>query len=637
MLTINNLSFYFGGRAIFEDANLQIKPKDKIGLIGLNGKGKSTLLKIIVGEYQPDAGNVSKSGDCTIGFLNQDLLSYQTDDSILNVAMQGFERQLELHHQIEDVLHQMEHNYSDNLVEKLGELQHEFDILDGYTIESKAEEILEGLGFKTWELNKPLRQFSGGWRMRVMLAKLLLAKPSILLLDEPTNHLDLPSIQWVEKYIANYENAVVVVSHDRQFLDNVSNTTVEVANNKLNYYPGNYSFYVEEKSLRNEIQKGAFENQQAQIRQTERFIERFKAKATKARQVQSRVKALNRLELIDDVIDESAKVHFKFKFGTQPGRHVMTLDHISKEYPNNPILTNTSTHIERGDKIVLIGANGKGKSTLLRIIAGTEKHDGERKMGHNVNFSFYAQHQLESLHLEETLLEELKYADGSKSETELRSVLGCFLFSGEDVFKKIKVLSGGEKSRVALAKILISEANFLLLDEPTNHLDMQSVNILIQALNQYEGTYVIVSHDRHFISQVSNKVWYIEDQEIKQFPGGYDEFEIWLEETGRTLDEPAKKDKKTTIVESNTKPASPKPNNNNQVKKLESEIGKIEEEIGDLETQLKTIENELAEEKVYSNQDLLDKTNKNYVSIKEQLNQKNQMWEQKVLELENLG
>ncbi|MBK6978147.1 MAG: ABC-F family ATP-binding cassette domain-containing protein [Cytophagaceae bacterium] len=637
MLTINNLSFYFGGRAIFEDANLQIKPKDKIGLIGLNGKGKSTLLKIIVGEYQPDAGNVSKSGDCTIGFLNQDLLSYQTDDSILNVAMQGFERQLELHHQIEDVLHQMEHNYSDNLVEKLGELQHEFDILDGYTIESKAEEILEGLGFKTWELNKPLRQFSGGWRMRVMLAKLLLAKPSILLLDEPTNHLDLPSIQWVEKYIANYENAVVVVSHDRQFLDNVSNTTVEVANNKLNYYPGNYSFYVEEKSLRNEIQKGAFENQQAQIRQTERFIERFKAKATKARQVQSRVKALNRLELIDDVIDESAKVHFKFKFGTQPGRHVMTLDHISKEYPNNPILTNTSTHIERGDKIVLIGANGKGKSTLLRIIAGTEKHDGERKMGHNVNFSFYAQHQLESLHLEETLLEELKYADGSKSETELRSVLGCFLFSGEDVFKKIKVLSGGEKSRVALAKILISEANFLLLDEPTNHLDMQSVNILIQALNQYEGTYVIVSHDRHFISQVSNKVWYIEDQEIKQFPGGYDEFEIWLEETGRTLDEPAKKDKKTTIVESNTKPASPKPNNNNQVQKLETEIGKIEEEIGDLETQLKTIENELTEEKVYSNQDLLDKTNKNYVSIKEQLNQKNQMWEQKVLELENLG
>ena len=558
MLTINNLSFYFGGRAIFEDANLQIKPKDKIGLIGLNGKGKSTLLKIIVGEYQPDAGNISKSGDCTIGFLNQDLLSYQTDDSILIVAMQGFERQLDLHHQIEAVLHEMETDYKDELVEKLGELQHEFDLLDGYSIEAKAEEILEGLGFKTWELNKPLRQFSGGWRMRVMLAKLLLAKPSILLLDEPTNHLDLPSIQWVEKYIANYENAVVVVSHDRQFLDNVCTTIVEVANNKLNYYPGNYSFFVEEKSLRNEIQKGAYENQQAQIRQTERFIERFKAKATKARQVQSRVKALNRMDVIDDVIDDAAKVHFKFKFGTQPGRHVMALEHISKEYPNNPILKNTSATIERGDKIVLIGANGKGKSTLLRIIAGTEQVQGERKLGHNVNFSFYAQHQLESLHLEETLLEELKYADSSKSETELRSVLGCFLFGGEDVFKKIKVLSGGEKSRVALAKILISEANFLLLDEPTNHLDMQSVNILVQALDQYEGTYVVVSHDRHFISQVSNKVWYIEDHEIKQFPGSYDEFVIWMEDNGKTLDEPIKKaSKEPTPAKPIEKVASP--------------------------------------------------------------------------------
>ncbi|HLO43012.1 MAG TPA: ABC-F family ATP-binding cassette domain-containing protein [Leadbetterella sp.] len=632
MLTINNLSFYFGGRAIFEDANLQIKPKDKIGLIGLNGKGKSTLLKIIVGEYQPDAGNISKSGDCTIGFLNQDLLSYQTDDSILNVAMQGFERQLELHHQIEEVLQQMELDYKDELVERLGELQHEFDLLDGYSIESKAEEILEGLGFKTWELQKPLRQFSGGWRMRVMLAKLLLAKPSILLLDEPTNHLDLPSIQWVEKYIANYENAVVVVSHDRQFLDNVCNTTVEVSNCKLNYYPGNYTFYVEEKALRNEIQKGAYENQQAQIRQTERFIERFKAKATKARQVQSRVKALNRMEVIDDVIDDSAKVHFKFKFGTQPGRNVMALENISKEYPNNPILKNTTATIERGDKIVLIGANGKGKSTLLRIIAGTEAVKGERKLGHNVNFSFYAQHQLESLHLEETLLDELKYADGSKSETELRSVLGCFLFGGEDVFKKIKVLSGGEKSRVALAKILISEANFLLLDEPTNHLDMQSVNILVQALDQYEGTYVVVSHDRHFISQVSNKVWYIEDQEIKQFPGSYEEFVIWMEDNGKTLDEPIKKAVKETEVKAEkvveTKPLK------KENKKLEREINDLEEKIMLIEENIKLVEIQLADQEVFSNPESLKKTNAEYANLKKELSALNETWEEKMMKLE---
>ena len=438
MLTINQLSFYFGGRTIFEEASLQVKPKDKIGLIGLNGKGKSTLLKLIVGEYQPDGGQISKSGDCTIGFLNQDLLSYQTDDSILSVAMQAFERELALQEQIEEVLQEMETNYRDELVDRLGHLQAEFDHLDGYSIQAKAEEILEGLGFKTWELQQPLRSFSGGWRMRVMLAKLLLQKPALLLLDEPTNHLDLPSIQWVEKYVQSYENAVMVVSHDRDFLDNVCSVTVEVANHKLNYYPGNYSFYLEEKALRNEIQRNAFENQQAQIRQTERFIERFKAKATKARQVQSRVKALDRMDLIDEVIDETARVHFKFRFGLQPGRHVMELNDVSKAYGEKVILSNTTAKIERGDKIVLIGANGKGKSTLLRIIAGTESIEGERKLGHQVKFSFYAQHQLESLHLEETLVDELKYADSTKSETELRALLGCFYFPAKMYSKKSK-------------------------------------------------------------------------------------------------------------------------------------------------------------------------------------------------------
>ncbi len=633
MLTINNLSFYFGGRAIFEDTSLQIKPKDKIGLIGLNGKGKSTLLKLIVGEYQPDAGSISKASDCTLGFLNQDLLSYQTDDSILLVAMQAFERELELQHKIDEVLHEMETNYRDELVDTLGRLQEEFDHLGGYSIQSKAEEILEGLGFKTSDLDKPLKAFSGGWRMRVMLAKLLLQKPSLLLLDEPTNHLDLPSIQWVEKYIASYENAVIVVSHDREFLDNVCNSIVEVTNNKLTQYSGNYSFFVEEKALRSEIQKGAYENQQAQIRQTERFIERFKAKASKSRQVQSRIKALNKLDLIDDVIDETAKVHFRFRFGTQPGRQVMGLEDVSKAYDDKVIFKNTTASIERGDKIVLIGANGKGKSTLLRIISGTEQVDGERKMGHNVKFSFYAQHQLESLHLDETLLEELKYADSSKSENELRAVLGCFLFGGEEVFKKIRVLSGGEKSRVALAKILISEANFLLLDEPTNHLDMQSVNILVQALDQYEGTYVIVSHDRHFISQVSNKVWYIEENEIKEFPGSYDEFVIWMEENGKQLDMggPSKKEDKaekgSAEPQSNSRPVA----QNTDAKKLEKEIAELETQIGELEQKKAALEAELADEKTFGNAELLKKTNESYAFVKSELLRLNQTWEDKML------
>ncbi|UBM59830.1 ABC-F family ATP-binding cassette domain-containing protein [Marinilongibacter aquaticus] len=636
MLTIHNLSFYFGGRPIFEEASLQVKPKDKIGLIGLNGKGKSTLLKLIVGEYQPDGGTISMAGDVTLGFLNQDLLSYESAEPILTVAMQGFERELELQHQIEEVLHEMEVNYSDDLVMKLGELQEEFDILGGYSIQSKAEEILEGLGFRTEELNRPLMEFSGGWRMRVMLARLLLQKPSVLLLDEPTNHLDLPSIQWIEKYIVNYENAVIVVSHDRTFLDNVTSTTVEVSNAKLNFYPGNYSFYIEEKELRNEIQKGAYENQQAQIRQTERFIERFKAKATKSRQVQSRVKALERMDLIDDVISDDAKVHFRFKFGTQPGRHVMRLEDISKAYGEKRILQNTTANIERGDKIALIGANGKGKSTLLRIIAGTEQHKGKRALGHNVNFSFYAQHQLESLHIEETLLDELKYADPTKSDTELRSVLGCFLFGGEDVFKKIKVLSGGEKSRVALAKVLISEANFLLLDEPTNHLDMQSVNILVQALQQYEGSYVVVSHDRHFVTQVANKIWYIDEEEIKEYPGSFEEYMWWQAEREKEMLKSggAKPKEEEKSVEQKAETQDYRDRSQDAIKKIEREIEGLEEKIADYEQQKRTIEQNLAKEEVYADPAKLEKENKKYEKVKYNLAQTQEKWESKMLELE---
>ncbi len=587
MLSISNLNFYFGSRALYEGANLHIKPRAKIGLIGANGTGKSTLLRLISGEYTPDGGNISKSGECTIGFLNQDLLSYQTDDSILEVAMQAFERQLDLQKLIDKVLHKMETNYEDKDVDQLAKLQEEFELLDGYTIQSKTEEILEGLGFTTADLTRPLRLFSGGWRMRVMLAKLLLQKPSLLLLDEPTNHLDLPSIEWVEKYIHDYEGAIVVVSHDRYFLDRTIDHIAEVSGAKITLYPGNYSFYTEEKALRNEVQKGAFENQQAQIRQTERFIERFKAKASKAKQVQSRVKALDRIDIIDDVIDEKAKVNFKFNFGTQPGRFILFLEHVSKAYGDKVILKNTSATINRGDKIALIGANGKGKSTLLRVISGTEQIEGERRIGHNVIESFFAQHQLESLQVENTLLEELKSTGTTKTEMELRSVLGCFLFSGEEVFKKIKVLSGGEKSRVALAKVLISEANFLLLDEPTNHLDMQSVNILIQALQQYEGTYVVVSHDRYFVSNIANKIWYIEDNEVKEYPGSFDEYETWM--ASRTSEQvPVIKSKEKPKPELAPVEATPKS------KSTEKEIEKLETQIMTLENELETIEHDMA-------------------------------------------
>ncbi|TAG51976.1 MAG: ABC transporter ATP-binding protein [Runella slithyformis] len=639
MISITNLSYYLGDRALYDGASLHIKPKEKIGLIGLNGTGKSTLLRMLHGEYQPDGGNISKSGDCSIGFLNQDLLSYQTDDSILAVAMQAFERANELQKQMDDILHEMELNYHDALIDRLARVQEEFEALDGYTIQSKAEEILEGLGFSTDDLHRPLRLFSGGWRMRVMLAKLLLQKPSLLMLDEPTNHLDLPSIQWVEKYIQNYEGAVIVVSHDRQFLDNTIDVTVEVANQKLNYYGGNYSFYLEEKALRNDIQRGAYENQQAKIRQTERFIERFKAKATKAKQAQSRVKLLNKMDRVDAVVDENAKVHFKFQFSTQPGRHVFQLEDTSKAYAEKVILSHTDISMERGDKVALIGANGKGKSTLLRIIAGTEEIDGVRRLGHNVKFTFYAQHQLESLNVEHTILEELKYANSTKTETECRTILGCFLFTGEDVFKKIKVLSGGEKSRVALAKVLVSEANFLLLDEPTNHLDMQSVNILIQALQQYEGSFVVVSHDRYFVESIANKIWYIEDHQVKDYPGDYYEYETWLEERGSAPQTTEKVELSKHAHVQSTKPvattanAPAKENSKQARKQLEKRVADIEQKIEGLEKQKAEIEAQMADVAVFSSAPKLKETQQRYDQLKKQLDQANTDWEKLIEEL----
>ena len=635
MLSINNLSYYIGGRALYENASLHIRPKDKIGLVGLNGTGKSTLLKIIHGDYQPSSGEVQKSKDCTIGFLNQDLLSYQSEDSILDVALEAFKDTLKLQDEIDAVLKQMETDHSDAIIQKLARLQDQFEANEGYTIKAKAEEVLEGIGFSTQDLKRPLKTFSGGWRMRVMLAKLLLEKPSLLMLDEPTNHLDLPSIQWVENYLKSYEGAVIVVSHDREFLDNCIETTVEVSNGSLTVYAGNYSFYQEERKERMEIQQNAFENQQQMIKQTERFIERFRAKATKSNQVQSRIKALERMERVNEVVDDQIAVNFKFKFSQKSGRDVVVLDHVSKAYGDLVILKDSSARIERGDKVALIGANGKGKSTLLRIIDGTEPIEGKREQGHNVIKSFFAQHQLEALNVDNEILQEMQQAGSKKTETELRNVLGCFLFTNEDVFKKIKVLSGGEKSRVALAKTLISEANFLLLDEPTNHLDMQSVNILIQALQQYEGTFITVSHDRHFIRGVANKIWYIEGQQIKEYPGSYDEYEYWrsqqqLDNSESKQDIRSKSIKKQSYNQTELQQAK------KDLKKKEQELSQIEERIMLVEEKKKNLEAEMANPEVYVESQKMNKATEAYQQAKLEEEKLNQQWEKLVEEIGQL-
>lgn len=630
MIAINDLTFEIGARALYDEASWHIKPGDKVGLIGANGTGKTTLLKLIVGDYTPTSGTISMAKDIKFGYLNQDLLSYESDKSILEVAMEAFERQNQLHHEIEVLLKKMETDYSEELLHKLSDKQVEFEALDGYNIEFRAHEIMAGLGFSEEEQQRKLSSFSGGWRMRVMLARILLQAPDILLLDEPTNHLDLPSIKWLESYLQAFDGSIVIVSHDRYFLDRVINKTVESRKGKLTAYAGNYSFYLEEKALRNEIQAGQFKNQQAKIKQEERLIERFRAKASKAKMAQSRIKALERMERVDDVDDDNPTVNFSFKFSKQSGRHVCRLEHITKTYPGVPILKNTSAIIEKGDKIALIGANGKGKSTLLRIVAQADKNfDGENVTGHNVTTTFFAQHQLESLHLENEILQELQAFAPKHTETELRSILGCFLFTGDDAFKKIKVLSGGEKSRVALAKALTADANFLILDEPTNHLDIQSVNILIQALQQFEGTLITVSHDRYFLDSVANKIWYIENQEIKEYPGTYQEYEDWqsTRSKNQSQNDKAAQKNKEPIKKDKVQKQQDEPDKEKQISNLNKELEKLEKEITVLEKELKGLEQKLSEPSIYTNESKSLETNSLYKKVKTDLSKKQVDWE----------
>ncbi len=535
---LQNISVEFGARTLVEDATWHIQPGDRIGLVGYNGTGKSTLLKIFAGEMEPSKGSFEKSRNVSIGYLHQDLLSFDTHDSILHVALGAFGNILKLEKEIAELSKELEklnispslgggrgetllHQYTDKL--------HELETLGGYNIHHQTEEILQGLGFANSELQRPYHEFSGGWRMRVLLAKMILQKPDILLLDEPTNHLDLPSIEWLEKYLQNYPGSVVIVSHDKVFLNRMVKKIVEVYQQRLNFYTGNYDYYEKEKALRLELQQKAYENQQDYIRQQERFIERFRAKNTKATQAQSLMKKLDKLERIEEAKLELPSIKINFRIDKTPGKVLSELRNITKSFDSNTVFKNTSAEINRGDKIALIGANGKGKSTMLRIIAGTEPFEGHRKPGHNVETSFYAQHQLEALSLDNTIIQELQLCDSRKTELELRTLLGSFLFGGDDVDKKIRILSGGEKARVALAKTIISRANFLLLDEPTNHLDMHSCELLANALMKYEGSYLLVSHDRYFISKTANKIWEIEDAQIKEFKGGYEEFVQWKE------------------------------------------------------------------------------------------------------------
>ena len=613
LIGLQNLTFEFGARVIVSEANWSIQPGERIGLIGYNGTGKSTLLKILVGQLTPSKGTVEKGRDTTIGYLHQDLLSFDTNESITEVALGAFERVRELEKEVEQLGKELEANSEDNdLLIKYTDALHEIDLLDGYNINHKAEEVLHGLGFAIKDLSRPYKEFSGGWRMRVLLAKMILQQPDVLLLDEPTNHLDLPSIEWLEKYLLHYKGSVVIVSHDKYFLNKMVNKIVEVYQQQLHFYTGDYEHYEIEKEQRVEIQQRAFENQQDYIKQQEKFIERFKAKASKAAQAQSIQKRLDKLDVIEDVKIERPNIRINFAVDKTPGKVLVDLKGVGKSFPNVQILDNAFAEIERGDKIALIGANGKGKSTLLRIVAGMEKFDGERVWGHNVEESFYAQHQLESLNLNNTILKEVQECGTKNTELELRALLGCFLFGGDEIDKKIKVLSGGEKARVALTKTIISKANFLMLDEPTNHLDMVTVELLAEALTKYDGTIILVSHDRYFISKTANKIWEIEDEKIIEFKGDYKEWLEWKERMAKQkaqLAEPAKntgsKDtrkqaKQEVVAPVEIKPQAIDKDLQKQIQKLQKVISQIEHNIEILHTEKAAIEVEMANPAIYA-------------------------------------
>lgn len=648
---LQNVTFEFGARTIVKEATWHIHPMERIGLIGYNGTGKSTLLKLFVGEYQPSAGTVERSRNTTIGYLHQDLLSFDTRESILEVAMHAFDKAKALEKELDLLVKEIEKSSTDELLHKYSDKLHEFEEAGGYTMQHQTEEVLQGLGFANEDLHRPYREFSGGWRMRVLLAKMILQQPDLLLLDEPTNHLDLPSIEWLEKYLQHYKGAVVIVSHDKYFLNRMVKKIVELYQRELHIYSGNYDFYEAQKEERVEIQKRAYENQQDYIRQNERLIERFRAKASKAAMAQSLMKKLDKLDRIEEAEIERPNIRINFNIDKTPGKVLVELKHLTKRFKDLTIVENASAEIERGDKIALIGANGKGKSTLLRIIAGTEPFEGERKWGHNIDDAFYAQHQLEALNLNNTIIDEMKEAGSKKTELELRSLLGCFLFSGDDADKKIKVLSGGEKARVALAKTILSKANFLLLDEPTNHLDIHSTELLVDALNRYEGTYILVSHDRYFISKTANKIWEIVDHEIKEFKGGYEEYVEWKErmsakerlevrstkpEKEHAIGNPAKgaTGKQLTKEEKSVKSSSESSQSaidKNAVKKeLQKEQKKfqqLEKHIAELNGKKDELEVLLTKPEVYSNADEFKKTEAAYKDVLSKLEIANKDYE----------
>ncbi|NJB36644.1 ABC-F family ATP-binding cassette domain-containing protein [Croceivirga sp. JEA036] len=587
MLNIHNLSVSFGGEYLFNQISFRLNPGDKVGLIGKNGAGKSTMLKLLSKEMPLDEGTIASDKDVKIGFLKQDL-DFEEGRTVLEESYQAFKDIKDLELKLDYINNQLaertdyESEGYNQLMIDINDVTHRYEILGGYNYQGDTEKVLLGLGFKREDFDKQTTTFSGGWRMRIELAKLLLQSNDVLLLDEPTNHLDIESILWLEQFLKGYVGAVVIVSHDKMFLDNVTNRTIEISLGRIYDYNKPYSAYLELRSEIKEQQRAAQKNQEREIQQAERLIEKFRAKSSKASMAQSLIKKLDKMERIEVDQDDNSVMNVRFPISVNPGKVIVELDELGKNYGSKKVLEDVSMLVERGSKIAFVGQNGQGKTTLAKIIVGELAYSGNLKLGHNVQIGYFAQNQAEYLDGNKTILDTMIDAANETNRSKVRDILGSFLFGGDDVEKQVKVLSGGERNRLALAKLLLQPFNVLVMDEPTNHLDIKSKNVLKQALNHFEGTLLLVSHDRDFLQGLTDKVYEFKDGNIKEYLGDID---FYLEQ--RNVEDFRSIEKRS---KENVAATAPKAQNDykeqKRIKSLKNKLSTLEKNIAKLEKQI---------------------------------------------------
>ena len=644
MLSINDLNLQYGSKHIFRNVAAQIHTGDRVGLAGVNGAGKSTLLRIMCGEQDVDPGIVSRASWFSVAYLPQEVTIDLGERSLFDEAQSAFDDVLAQQEQLDRVSEELalldpDSPEIDGLLALQGDLQHALEGCDVFRIRPQIERVLFGLGFSAGDLDRPVGNFSGGWIMRLLLAKLLLKKPSLLLLDEPTNHLDLDSLTWLEDFLLQYQGAMVIISHDRAFLDRVTAITWELSLGRLTVFRGNYSHYLVEKAQRLEMERAAYDNQQAQIRQSERFITRFRAKSTKSKQVQSRVKQLEKLDRIE-LSETERSIHFNFPPAAPSGRDVLTLEDVRKSFAGRTVFDGVSLNLQRGDKLAVVGVNGAGKTTLLKILAGLETAEGTVRPGHNVILSYFGQHQAQELAGDQSILDTVYHTAVDMTITQVRSLLGAFLFTGDEVEKQVRVLSGGEKSRVALARMLVRPANLMLLDEPTNHLDMSSQEILQEALAQYEGTIIVVSHNRFFVNSFVNKVLEIRNGRATIHEGNIDDYLEWRRREETRASETATQSSSATraVAAGDENSADRKVQRRQRAlerQELNKKLGpwrrkseEAEQEIDRHERRKAELEALMAEPDLYSDQERWSATSREYGQVERHLERAFQRWEE---------